>query len=159
MAMLAAQDSRAQTATPSQPNIIFIISHQFRLGIVQFVLVTEFVPLLHCCFDGHAFGHYFALGEVLQALLQVLDFGLRFRPATGLQRPFGLVGELLALEYAGCPLPDELNMQRAAAPGVVAVGAVANIPVVTPPNGECHEVSSPAEYWVLGEPHGKLGQS
>ena len=30
-------------------------------------------------------GHYFALGEVLEALLQVVDFGLRCRPATGAQ--------------------------------------------------------------------------
>ena len=34
MAMLAAQDSRAQTATPSQPNIIFIISDQFRADCI-----------------------------------------------------------------------------------------------------------------------------
>ena len=59
---------------------------------------------------------------------------------------------LLALEYAGCPLPDELNVQRAAAPRVVAAGAVANVPVVTPPNGEFHEVCPPAEYWVLVNP-------
>jgi len=58
----------------------------------------------------------------------------------------------LALEYAGCPLPDELNVQRAAAPRVVAAGAVANVPVVTPPNGEFHEVCPPAEYWVLVNP-------
>jgi hypothetical protein len=78
---------------------------------------------------------------------------LEITQASCIAQGIGL-GELLALEYAGCPLPDELNMQRAAAPGVVAVGALANVRVVTPPNGECHEVSSPSEYGFWGNPHG-----
>ena len=90
--VLAVIENRAAELVESgqEQNVVFLAplhelaAHQFRLGIVRAVLLTELVPLLQCCFDRHAFGHYVALGEVLQALLQGVDFGLRFRPATGL---------------------------------------------------------------------------
>jgi hypothetical protein len=49
-----------------------------------------------------------------------------------------LRAELFALEYAECPFPNELNVQRAPASRVVAVLAVACFPVVTPKDCECH---------------------
>lgn len=55
-----------------------------------------------------------------------------------LQRPLVLIVELPALEDAGGTLSHKLDVQRAPAPGVVAVGALAGFPVVPSPDSEGH---------------------
>jgi hypothetical protein len=70
--------------------------------------------------------------EPVAKFTYALQPGLGLKPATGLQRPPVLVGQLFTLENAGASLPDKLDVQHAPAPRLVAVGALAVVPVVTP---------------------------